>query len=118
VEALISERLHSIEQLEVLLLLHAYEGRWWTTREISQTLRVTESLVASALSALRERKLARYEGGRFRYADTHDEAVSELARCYAEYRVETLVLLSSKALERVRLSAVRTFAEAFRLRDK
>jgi hypothetical protein len=57
---------------------------------------------------------------RFRFAPQdralRDEAI-HLAAVYGQSRLAVISTMSANALERVRLAGIRTFAEAFRLRE-
>jgi hypothetical protein len=123
VRNLIRDRIHSIEQLETLLLLRAEPERSWKSGEIAEALRFTEGAAELALDTLSETELVEAQAHTsprtFRYAPRTRELsqqVDGLAECYQTFRVETLVLISTNAIHRVRSHALNTFAEAFRLR--
>jgi hypothetical protein len=118
VEKLIATRIRSVEELEVVLLLHAHAQRSWSVAEIAAELRTSASLVASALGRLKTTEVVIVDGERYQLAGPQTEALQELARCNREHRVEMLVLISAKAIERVRSEALRTFAEAFRFKAR
>lgn len=124
VRALLSERIESYEQLEILLALERARGAEKTSDELSTTLRVGSALVEPALRALESRGLI----GR-RSTTEHephylympataalDGAVQALARAYAEQPIPVIKLMSENAIQRVRTGAVRAFADAFILR--
>jgi hypothetical protein len=123
VRNLIRDRIRSIEQLETLLLIRMEPARIWKLKEISDALRCTDSVAESAIATLCRSGLAEPkdspQGRGHRYAPESaeiDAHVRELADTYQNYRVETLVFISSNAINRVRSQALNTFAEAFRLR--
>jgi hypothetical protein len=121
VRQLITERIDSVVQLEVLLLLARDAQRLWTPHDISQTLRIDESWAAGELSTLRTRGLVggvAAEGGGPGFAYTPaapelDAAVQELAKAYADRRVAVVSFIFSKPLDKIQ-----TFADAFRIRGK
>jgi predicted transcriptional regulator len=120
VRDLVRASLHSIEELEVLLKLHA--GGRWTVAQLSCELRLPESTIEAAVQALAQNKLATQVGAErpwhYVYAPQAPEvqqAVDELAATYAENRVPILMFISSTAIERVREGALKAFADAFRL---
>jgi DNA-binding HxlR family transcriptional regulator len=119
--ALIRASIHSLEELEVLLILYNERTRSWSAEQLSNELRISETLVVAALQALIVNKLAARVGDgtppQYRYLVQDPDAepiVDELARTYAHNRVPVLMQISSHAIERVRKGALKTFSEAFR----
>ncbi len=117
VRRFIVDHVDSVEQLEILLLLHQHPGRTWDAEAVARELRISALSAGDRLEdQARAGLLARVEGspGRFRYAPgtpALDEAVSGLATAYAERRVTVINLIFSKPVDKIR-----TFADAFRLR--
>ena len=117
VRALIVDRIDSVVQLELLLLLQATPGRAWTAADVAQQLRIEPSWAAGQLAELVSRGLATPAGDApdaFRYAPAPaalDATVVQLARDYAERRVTVITLIFSKPVDKLR-----TFADAFRFR--
>jgi len=124
VQDLIRERVHSTESLEALLLVRSEPQRDWAHADVASSLRISVALTRAALEALVRSELCQttdIERGPVRYAPRSEglaQAVSELARSYEEHRLEVLVFISQSAISRVRTSAIRTFAEAFRFADR
>jgi DNA-binding IclR family transcriptional regulator len=118
----ISDRVSSIEQLEVLCLLHAEPGEAWSVQSIADAVHIAESQAAGALAHLEAQKLVVAGGlqhGSYRYAPATTELAaqaSEAISAYARSRVEVLMLISRCAMDRIRNAQVRTFAQAFLLR--
>jgi hypothetical protein len=118
-ERFIAQHIHSVEQLEVLVMLKNSGDREWTAAEVSRALSSHPLSVESRMLDLRSRGfVVSREDGRdfvFRYApsDALDLMVDELARAYAERRTSVINLIFSKPLD-----SVRTLADAFRLRKK
>ena len=113
VERLIAAHFHSVEQLEVLLLLRQDEKRLWTPSDIAFELATTESSAASRLADLAERGFARKQPGGHCYdATTHGAVVDRLADAYARRRVRVIGLIFAKSSD-----AVQGFADAFKLRE-
>ena len=125
VRQLIAERIDSVVQLEVLLLLARHPDQAFTPHGVSQTLRIDANWAAGELATLRGRGLAGVgaptaaESGSepaFRYAPANgelDAAVQELGRAYADRRVAVVSFIFSKPLDKIQ-----TFADAFRIRGK
>lgn len=117
VRALLIERIDSVVQLELLLLLHAQPGRAWTAADVAQELRIDPAWASGQLGELAARALVTpspQQADGFTYAPATpvlDAAVAQLARDYAERRVTVITLIFSKPVDKLR-----SFADAFRLR--
>jgi hypothetical protein len=121
VRKLIQERIHSIEALEVLLMLYQQRVRALPLTEIAAQLRIGKASVEAALSELESTGLARRAAEEAVYPPTPlelERAIAGLLHTYEHFRVEILVMISKNAIGRVRNDALRTFAEAFRLGGK
>ena len=116
-ERFIAQHVHSVEQLEVLLLLRNSGEREWTASEVSRALSSHPHSVETRMLDLRSRGLvASREAERefvFRYAPQPglDRLVDQLAHAYGERRTSVINLIFSKPID-----SVRTLADAFRLR--
>ncbi len=112
----IVDRVDSVEQLEILLLLHRHPERAWNAESLARELRISAFSGGERLEDLmRAGLLARVDGSAhdFRYAPETpalDESVSGLATAYAKRRVTVINLIFSKPIDKIR-----TFADAFRL---
>jgi DNA-directed RNA polymerase specialized sigma subunit len=122
---LLYEQVTSYEQLEALLLLHAAPGRDWTVTEVAAALHIDTANAAAALTALGAQRLLSVKSSGaeqdYRYAPADGAmaaGVDKLAQSYAERRLEVVKQMSANAIERVRSSAARTFADAFLLGDR
>ncbi len=119
----VRDHIHSVEQLEVLLLLRTDPVRAWTPGDVARELRTNESSVEARLGDLHATHLVtRTEPAtptdrpRFTYAPATPEltsAVDALASAYGEMRYRVIEQILSKPTDKVRL-----FADAFRLRRK
>lgn len=110
---LIDQHIHSVEQLEVLLLLRATPGKAWTVDEVARAVVSQRDTAGQRLQDLSARRLIRRDGDTFTYgpdAET-DRAVGELAAAYASRRTKVVGLIFSKPSD-----AVLGFSDAFRLR--
>jgi hypothetical protein len=113
----IERDIHSVLQLEILLLLREHVGDWTPSRVASE-LRITEQSAELHLVDLSLRGLA--SGSRltrsFRYDPRTAELsalVGELADCYANMRYTVINLIFS-----VPGDSARALADAFRFRRK
>ena len=123
VQILLRDHIESYEQLELLLLMRADRATVWTEETLSVRLRLALSLVGAALDRL---KLAGFveaqaHGNERRYAylpqrDSVEATINRLAAAYREYPIPIIKLMSANAIERLRTSALRTFADAFILK--
>lgn len=117
----ISERIDSVEQLEVLLLLHQDPAVEWTAETAARVLYGQPSSVGRRLAILQlqgllDVRLGAGEGPCFRYAPNGaglDATVTRLAAAYKERRVTIVGLIASKPMDNVR-----AFADAFRILRK
>jgi hypothetical protein len=112
----IARNIHSVEQLEVLLLLKRDAQREWTADALSREISTSRYAAEGRLLDLRARGLAAYrEEGQllhFRYQSGPDDAaVAELAAAYGERRTSIITMIFSKPND-----SIGSFADAFRLR--
>jgi len=122
---LLREHIETYEQLEVLLLLRRERDEKWTVAALAARLQVRDELIASALEGLETAGLAVVTGEAsatfFTYRPATpglDAAAGRLDREYAERPIRIIQLMSANAIERVRTSALQTFADAFVLKKK
>jgi DNA-binding transcriptional ArsR family regulator len=113
----ISNNIGSIEQLEVLLLLHKNRGQEWTASEISQKLVTQPGSVSIRLSDLESKGLLSSRQGErerlYQYRPVwppREAAVDDLAEFYKIYRLKVIQLIYDRSNESVRM-----FSEAFRI---
>jgi hypothetical protein len=117
VRQFIADHIESVEQLEILLLLHQHGGRVWTAESVARELRIAPLSAGERLDELaRASILSRIQGSatEYRYAPgsaSLQAAVSGLATAYSERRVTVINFIFSKPVDKIR-----TFADAFRLR--
>jgi DNA-binding MarR family transcriptional regulator len=118
----ICQRIHSVEQLEVLLLLEASPAQTWSAKEVADAVRIDEPMAASALKALTARGLLELDGARrcWRYAPIDaelDQRARATTESYRSARVDVLRLISQCAMDRIRNAHVHAFASAFLIRS-
>ncbi len=115
------EYVTSFEELEILLFFLRAPRRGWTLLELAAALNLSEELVEAALGGLSEKFVAREAVASstptYRYAPDPglEPLVELLQRTYDEQRPAIVQIMSSNAMQRVRSSAARQLAEAFRL---
>lgn len=120
VNELLRARIESFEQLEVLLLLHRRADEGWTAASVSGELHIGVPVASDALDHLCRGNLLDVRVGKdalvFRFAPGTPElasAVELLVTRHQERRLDVVRMLSAHAMERVRTSAIRLFADAF-----
>ena len=121
VKTFITEHISSVEQLEVLLLLHREQQQPWSAQEVSQELRIDPASATERLADLQGRGLLVESAGEppataplYQYQPQKsnlDDTVNDLAKAYQEYRVTVISLIFSKPIDKIR-----TFADAFKFR--
>ncbi len=114
VRAFIQSHIHSVEQLEVLLLLRRERSRLFTGEEAARELRVHPESTTRWLDDLCARRLVVREGDRFRFAPDGpalERSLNGLAAAYADARVAVIQVIFSKPTD-----VLRSFADAFKLK--
>lgn len=116
IRAFIHAHIHSVEQLEVLLLLRRERPRGFTGQEIAAELRIHPESAQQRLVDLQGRGLAVAESERYSYAPASGELerwVNGLATAYSDARVSVIQTIFSKPAD-----SLKSFADAFRLKGK
>ena len=109
---LVAEHIHSVEQLEVLLLLRAAPEKKWTAAEVARALVSQPDTAETRLADLAQRGLVTRSGDGWCYTPGRRERdVSELAEAYNTRRGAVVGLIFSKPSD-----SVSSFSDAFRLR--
>jgi predicted transcriptional regulator len=119
------ECISSYEEVETLLLLARSPARSWSADEVAQSLNLTVESVDAALARLIEVgsliEAIVTSPTQYRYAPGREalrEAVSELDHAFAEQRLAVVQVMNQNALDRVRGSAARRLAQAFRVNGR
>jgi hypothetical protein len=117
VKQFIETYIDSVEQLEILLLLHRAPNVDWSARRVSEALCTNESSAANRLVHLAARGVLVTTGESpilYRYAPTPsslDKTISSLAGLYVHFRVRIIETIFAKPNDYVRV-----YADAFRIR--
>lgn len=115
VRSLVARHLHSVGELDLLMLLHSDRERGWTAEAVCETLRCPPSWAALQLQALRVAGLAREAGGRWRFAAADrelDRAADALADAYRTRKADVVRLVFAQPSR-----DLQAFSDAFRLRQ-
>ncbi len=115
VKQFIAQHIHSLAQLEVLLMLRADPARRWTAEEVAKQLYMTANVATDLLFDLQRRQFVEWAKPSFRYQPASADvgaAIDRLASLYDERRVAVTTEIYSKPV-----SFVKAFSDAFRLRE-
>ncbi|HEU4681311.1 MAG TPA: hypothetical protein VFS51_06165 [Gemmatimonadales bacterium] len=112
------QSIDSVEQLEILLLLHGSPATDWSPDAVAQHLYSNPASVARRLAALQAKEALSTNdlASTYRYrpgTPDLDATITRLAEVYRQRRVAVITAIASKPMENVR-----AFSDAFRLRKK
>jgi len=117
---LLRQRVASLEQLETLLLLRRTRDRVWGLPDVAQRLSMPESSIEPCLVELTRHGMLASQGTGIATTWQYNPASPELAALierlavvYDDRRLEIMRMLSAQAMERIRDSAAKAFADAF-----
>lgn len=119
IKKFITERIDSVELLEVLLFLRAKPDREWSAEEVSNELRSSPASIARRLADLHTHELLFLREGsppRYRYSPRTNNVIlmiDRLARVYEMSRARVIDLIFSKPADKLR-----HFSDAFKLRKE
>lgn len=116
VRRFIVERIHSVDALEILLLMFAQPAQELGATEVSRRLYTSADSAASRLEELQTSKLLIKIGTepptyRFNPASPEAAVMPDLEKIYRQRRVSVISLIYSKPSD-----PLRAFSDAFRLR--
>lgn len=112
VKQLISGRVTSVEQLEVVLLLAANDVRGWEPAEVAAALGTAPESAGMRLFLLSRAGVITYsESGGYRLSDEAIAASGDLTGAWRESQKELVDLVAPS-----RQDALRSFADTFKLR--
>lgn len=107
----------SFEKLEIVIALHARGDGSWELDALESRIGAPSSVLTVALDDLVATGIvARRAGGASHIASGCDRtALDELTAAWSTNRVAVLEVMTARAVERIRASAARAFADAFKL---
>ncbi len=110
---LIARHIHSVAQLETLLLMRSRAGEETTAEDVGRDQKIGLDMAEGMLADLVQRGFLMRSGEKFVYEPTADVAaqIDVLAEAYKGYRVSVINLIFSRPDE-----SVQSFADAFRVR--
>lgn len=112
--AFVAERIHSVAQLELLLLMRSDAGKQWTAAEAGRALYIPPEMAAGLLSEMHGQSLVARNDSTSNYCygtptDAIDQHVREIAELYATRRVSVIALVYSTPVDKLQ-----RFADGFR----
>ena len=116
-ERFIRERLPSLEQIEIVLLLRRDPSKSWSAPEVSQQLATPPESTAMRLFLLASNGILSFEGSgvpRYRYEASDaatDTLIAELLQAYDEKRDALFDIVGTPQRD-----PIRSFADAFKLK--
>lgn len=116
IKEFIAEHVHSVLQLEVLLLVSQNKDKAWTPAAVGRELHLSAESAKVQLDELSRNLLTHLDGvgeDLYNYNSSSaqlDQTLSQLATAYAIQRVAVLTLIFAKPVDKVRL-----FKETFRM---
>lgn len=117
VRSFIADHIHSVAQLELLLLLHGDPAKAWSAAEAALNLCTAADMTGGLLQELRSLGLLTSTDGsevKFSFQPKTPQlgqVVSDLAQVYQERRVTVITMIYSQPVDKLR-----SFADAFRFR--
>jgi hypothetical protein len=116
-QAFIQQRLPTLEQIEIVLLLRSDVARSWTAPEVASTLGTPPESAAMRLFLLASSGLIVFEAAgvpRYRYNASDpevDRSLAELSEVYSSDRPAVAALIGAPPPD-----PIRSFADAFKLK--
>lgn len=116
IERFIRDHVHSVEQLEVLLLLSSAPDKDWSSLEVSQKLYRQPESVSTRLDDLRQRGLVSASQASpplYRYSpgSRDKDTIKGLEKAYQVRKDAVIQMIFSRPKD-----TLRTFSDAFRIR--
>jgi hypothetical protein len=111
----VERQIHSVAELEALLLIRSEPQERWDAPAVARRLYIDEASTAAVLDALQRRGLVVRDGDAFRYEPASPslrEDVDGLARSYPRFLIPITKVIHSKPP-----TSLREFLDAFRFRD-
>jgi hypothetical protein len=115
-KAFLEQRLSSLDQIEVVMLLRADPGRSWTAPEVAAALGTAPETATMRLFLLASGGMIAFEPSairRYRYASSDSELnamLQELSEVLGAHREDLLAALQSSR------DPIRSFSDAFKLK--
>ena len=109
----LQQRLASIEQIEIMLLLRGDRTRSWSATDVAVELKMAPESAAMRLFLLASAGLLSFEPAgvpQYRYVGADEVRLGELAAAYDDSRAAVMAVIGAPP------DPIRSFADAFRLK--
>jgi hypothetical protein len=119
VRQFLRDHIQSIEQLEVLQVLHREPLREWTAEQLFEVIRSNAGSIDSRLRQFHRAKLleeVELASARFRYCPETRELASAVEETLHAYRVRSVLVIET--IFKPPADAAQRFADAFRFKPK
>ena len=116
------DHVETLEELQILVWFHRHAGASATDSQISEDTGISLVLVSEALERMASSRMLSSDDSRppaFRYEPAEAVVHETLQQIFALYQDDprtVIAVMTANAIERLRASAMRAFAEAFRIR--
>lgn len=115
VKQFLREHIQSVQQIEILALIHGAQGRDWTARALDQTLRSSEQSIARRLAEFTRGGLLMESGEAektYRYQPRDSALETAAAEAVQAYRVRPVLVIEAIFKPD---DPAQSFADAFRI---
>lgn len=112
----VNRHIESLEELEILLLLHTEPSKAWTVAEIFQKIQSTQMSVQHRLLQFEASGLIEAKGDGYRFKGNHEPIASVVAALAENYKDRRIRII--EAIYGAKCDPAQTFADAFKLRKK
>ncbi|MFL6521012.1 MAG: hypothetical protein ACJ8NS_12380 [Chthoniobacterales bacterium] len=118
VKQFLGRYIHSLEQLELLLLLRGQPDRLWTVTQVYEVIRSSQASLRKGLECFTNEGFFCAEKGTlpaFRYSPQNEELREAVEQIAASYRLSRVRVI--EAIFAPQIDPVQKFADAFKLRS-
>ena len=118
VDQFVAQHVRSVEQLEILLLLHRSPDTYWTAAALAQHLGIAATVADLQVKALVRDGLSREgaSGPQYRYDGSNPDRAQMVGQLAAAYRDRRISVIN--AIYEANLTRLRTLADAFKFGGK
>ena len=113
-EEFIAAKVHTVEEVEIILLLSRSPDTLWTADAMAQQLGLKPEIVATRCRELVRRGLLKSgDTGAYRYSPADEELKDQVTRLLSAYANQRISVIN--AIYSANLTRLRSFADAFKL---
>lgn len=117
-ETFLANHVRTVEQLEILLLLHRSPDTYWTAEALAQHLGLAKNIAEARVMELARSGLAKEgaSGPQFRFHSADADTVRIVGDIATAYRDKRIAVIN--AIYAANLTRLKTFSDAFKFGDK